>query len=96
LCSLLENGYSYNLKIEPMSSHILQVAYYLTLRDTRALMLQLSGYRVTSVLGNQEAMELSNTTLAEVDLVVVGPSAPYSLRESIVHWLKTQHPRLQC
>lgn len=57
-------------------------------------MLRLSGYQVTSVLGNQEAMQFDDTTLAEVDLVVVGFSAPYSIREAIVHWFKTQHPRL--
>lgn len=57
-------------------------------------MLRIYGYRVTSVLGNQEAMQLGDTILAEVDLVVVGFSAPYSVRESIVHWLKTKNPRL--
>jgi hypothetical protein len=42
-----------------MPAHILQVAYYPSLRDIRAQMLRAAGYEVTSVLGNDKAMALS-------------------------------------
>jgi hypothetical protein len=50
-----------------MAPHILQVAYYPTLRDIRARMLRAAGYQVTSVSGNQEAKVLDNATLATVN-----------------------------
>ena len=38
-----------------MAAHILQVAYYDTLQEVRAKMLEAAGYQVTSVLGNDKA-----------------------------------------
>lgn len=54
-------------------------------------MLREAGYRVTSVLGNDEARKLSDEVIASADLVVLGFSAPYSVRGSMVHWLKAHH-----
>jgi hypothetical protein len=50
-----------------MSAHILQIAYYPNLLEIRTRMLREAGYRVTSVLGNNEAMKLSDESIASAD-----------------------------
>jgi DNA-binding NtrC family response regulator len=77
-----------------MPAHILQVAYYPTLQETRTELLKTAGYRVTSVLGNDEAMGLNGAVIAAADLVVVGFSAAHSVRAAMVHWFKAHHPSL--
>ncbi len=47
-----------------MAAHILQVAYYDTLQEVRAKMLEVAGYQVTSVLGNDKAMRLNSLVVA--------------------------------
>ena len=47
-----------------MAAHLLQVAYYPALLNTRSEMLKNAGYRVTSVLGNEEAMALPASVIA--------------------------------
>ena len=66
-----------------MAAHILQVAYYPNLQETRALMLKSAGYEVTSVLGNDQARGLDQALIAAADLIVVGFSAPYSVRTAL-------------
>jgi DNA-binding NtrC family response regulator len=78
-----------------MAPHILQVAYYPSLRDIRARMLRAAGYEVTSVSGNQEAMMLDNATMATVNLAVVGFASEHSVREEMVHWLKVRQPNIR-
>ena len=68
-----------------MAAHILQVAYYDTLQEVRAKMLEVAGYQVTSVLGNDKAMRLNRTVIATADLVVVGFSTLHSVRAAMVH-----------
>ncbi len=58
----------------PMAAHILQVACYPTLQETRTLMLKSAGYQVTSVLGNDNAIGLDGAVIAAADLIVVGLS----------------------
>jgi DNA-binding NtrC family response regulator len=77
-----------------MPAHILQVAYYPSLRDIRAQMLRAAGYEVTSVLGNDEAMALSPSLVVATDLVVVGFSSSASTRAAIVQWFKVRHPMI--
>src|SRR5205807_3103237 len=77
-----------------MAAHILQVAYYDTLREIRAKMLEVAGYQVTSVLGNDNAMGLNGAVIATADLVVVGFSTPHSVRTAIVHWFKAHYPKI--
>jgi hypothetical protein len=48
-----------------MAARILQVAYYDTLQEVRAKMLEAAGYQVTSVLGNDKAMGLKLVLLRE-------------------------------
>jgi DNA-binding NtrC family response regulator len=77
-----------------MAAHILQVAYYDTLQEVRAKMLEAAGYQVTSVLGNDQAMELNRAVIAATDLVLVGFSAPHSVRAELVHWFKARYPNI--
>ena len=46
------------------AAHILQVAYYDTLRELRVKMLEAAGYQVTSVSGNDNAMGLDGAVIA--------------------------------
>jgi hypothetical protein len=61
-----------------MAAHILQVAYqvayYDSLREIRAKMLEAAG---TSVLGNDKAVGLNKAVIATADLVMVGFSTPH-------------------
>src|SRR5947208_3019770 len=61
------------------AAHILQVAYYDTLRELRVKMLEAAGYQVTSVSGNDNAMGLDGAVIAGANLIVVGFSAPHSV-----------------
>src|SRR5207237_2510502 len=72
----------------PMAAHILQVAYYPTLQETRRQMLRSAGYQVTSVLGNDKAIGLDGAVIAAADLIVVGFSASHSVRAAMVLWFK--------
>jgi hypothetical protein len=78
-----------------MAPHILQVAYYPSLRDIRARTLRAAGYQVTSVSGNQEAMMLGNATIATLSLAVVGFASEHSVREEMIHWLKVRQPNIR-
>jgi DNA-binding NtrC family response regulator len=77
-----------------MAAHILHVGYYDTLLEIRAEMLQAAGYQVTSVLGNDNAVGLDSAVIGATDLIVVGFSAPHSLREAMVHWFKAHYPKI--
>ena|SRR5438477_6519429 len=77
-----------------MAAHILQVAYYSSLGETRAQMLEAAGYQVTSVSGNDGAIGLTGAVIAAASLVLVGFSAPHSVRAAIVHWFKAHYPKI--
>jgi DNA-binding NtrC family response regulator len=77
-----------------MAKHVLQVAYYPTLLETRARMLESAGYHVTSVLGNHEAMKLDRAVITSVDLFVVGFSCPHIVRTAMVQWFKEHYPKI--
>ena len=76
------------------AAHILQVAYYDTLRELRVKMLEAAGYQVTSVSGNDNAMGLDGAVIAGANLIVVGFSAPHSVRAAMVLWFKTHYPKI--
>jgi hypothetical protein len=78
-----------------MSAHILQVAYDQALLETRALMLQSRGYKVTSVCGNQQAMALGADGLADFDAAVIGFSSTRPNREQMVRWFKANRSDLR-
>src|SRR5438105_14021944 len=77
-----------------MAAHILQVAYYDTLQEIRAKMLEAAGYQVTSVLGNDNAMGLNGAVIATADLVVVGFSTRHSVWTALVHWFKAHYLKI--
>src|SRR5436305_91890 len=77
-----------------MASHILQIAYYPNLLKIRSLVLEAAGYRITSVLGNNEAMKLDASIIATLTLAVVGFSAPQSVRTAMVQWFKAHYPKI--
>lgn len=77
-----------------MAAQILQVAYYETLLEIRAKMLQAAGYQVTSVLGNKNAFGLDKAVIETADLILIGFSAEHSIREAMVRWLKTHYPKI--
>jgi len=77
-----------------MAAHILQVAYYPTLQETRTQMLKSAGYQVTSVLGNDNAIGLDGAVIAAADLIVVGFSASHSVRAAMVLWFKARYPKI--
>ncbi len=76
-----------------MAAHILQVAYYDTLRELRVKMLEAAGYQVISVSGNDNAMGLDGAVIAGANLIVVGFSAEHSVRAAMVLWFKTHYPK---
>jgi DNA-binding NarL/FixJ family response regulator len=82
------------LEGSPTAIHILQVAYYPSLLEIRTKLLESSGYQVTSVLGNDNAIALDGAAIATVDLVVVGFSAPHSVRAAMVRWCKAHYPNI--
>lgn len=69
-----------------MGLSILQIAYYPSLLETRRRMLEGDGYAVTSVLGNDQGMAVA--AAGRFDVIVVGFSAPHSMRTNMVRWLK--------
>ncbi len=77
-----------------MAAHILQVAYYDTLRELRVKMLEAAGYQVTSVSGNDNAMGLDGAVIAGANFIVVGFSAEHSVRAAMVLWFKTHYPKI--
>src|SRR5437762_6569758 len=78
-----------------MAAHILQVAYYDTLRELRVKMLEAAGYQVTSVSGNDNAMGLDGAVIAGANLIVVGFSAEHSVRAAMVLWFKRTTPKFR-
>ena len=77
-----------------MVPHILQVAYYPNLKETRAKILEAAGYRVTSVLVNHDAVKLNRRLMKTADLVLVGFSGPKAAREAVVRWIKRHYADL--
>jgi CheY-like chemotaxis protein len=85
ILSLAGKGY-YQWDKAKMGQSILQIAYYPSLLETRGRMLEKDGYAVTSVLGNDQGMAVASA--GRFDVIVVGFSAPHSMRTNMVRWLK--------
>jgi DNA-binding NarL/FixJ family response regulator len=75
-----------------MSFSVLQIAYYHTLMETRETMLVHDGYKVVSVLGNEQGMTIAGK--GRFDVIVVGFSAPFAERTKMVRWLKQHVPEV--
>ena len=96
LCAI--DIWAYNLafphSVSFMRPHVLQVAYDQGLLQTRALMLQRSGYNVTSVLGNAKAIATPPAVLSSVKLIIIGFSESHTIRSGALHWFKQNHPEI--
>jgi hypothetical protein len=57
-------------------------------------MLESRGHHVTSVLGNDEAFGLDAAVIADADSIVIGFSAPYPVRATMIHWFKQLYPNI--
>lgn len=77
-----------------MSARILHIAYDAGLLETRALMLKARGYRVTSALGNKQAMTITSEELASFDVAVIGFSSTHAMRSELLAWFKSKSARL--
>jgi hypothetical protein len=51
------------------------------------------GHHVTSVLGNEGAFGLDSACFAAVGSMVIGFSAPHSVRAAMIHWCKERGPK---
>jgi CheY-like chemotaxis protein len=71
---------------------ILQIGYDRLQLQTRALLLGRLGYRVISALGNGNAFTLATTE--QVDLVLIGHSAPAGIRENAASHFKDHFPHV--
>lgn len=72
-------------------NRVFQIAYDEMLLITRAQLLKSRGYEVTSVLGNEDAKRMLDTSQS-YRLFIVGHAAPRETREQMVRWLKTNFP----
>src|SRR5437867_2222876 len=76
------------------AKNILQVAYFESLLELRAVMLEQSGYKVRSVLGNVKAMDLAPEQMAGIDLIVVGFSGTHRVRAAMLRWFKQNYAKI--
>jgi hypothetical protein len=73
---------------------VLQVAYQGSLLVTRGAILEERGYRVISVLGNQNAFKVGESVIGQIHVVLVGHCAPISIRREAIKYFKERHPAL--
>lgn len=66
--------------------HILSVSYDLTLLSTRLLLLQASGYTVTSAEGFVEAMRQCKA--GNYDLLIIGHSIPHTDKKALIEEMR--------
>jgi PAS domain S-box-containing protein len=75
----------------PEPSGIVQIAYDSALALTREEQLKISGFKVISMLGNDEARRVLDKTHRH-HLFIVGHAAPIETREEMVRWVKANFP----
>jgi len=73
---------------------IFQIGYDAKGLNARAELLRRFGHEVISVADN-DAAKVALTTIRDVDLFIVGHTAPKKVREEIVGWLKTNYPKVK-
>ena len=67
-----------------MPSHILSVSYDKALLKTRQLILEGHGYKVTSALGFEHALQACKNPIQSVHLFILGHSIPASDKKALV------------
>ena len=73
-----------------MATRILQIVYYPALLEVRRILLEQAGYDVTSASNNEQGMSLASAD--SFDLIVVGFSADFTVRNELIQWLKQHVP----
>jgi hypothetical protein len=74
--------------ISPTAGSILQIAYDPVLLEIRQIMLEKSGYRVTSALGNDNGIALVKN--GQFDVVVIGFSTRLSTHEHVASTMRPE------
>jgi len=83
------------ISIQPKPKRIIfQIGYEEREMKARAEMLRRFGHEVISVTHN-EAAKVALSSYRNVDLFIVGHTAPQQTREEIVVWLKTNYPKVK-
>jgi hypothetical protein len=83
------------ISIQPKAKRIVfQIGYEERETKARAEMLRRFGHEVISVTHN-EAAKVALSSYHDVDLFIVGHTAPQQTREEMVVWLKTNYPKVK-
>jgi hypothetical protein len=83
------------ISIQPKSKRIVfQIGYDERQMKARAEMLRRFGHEVISVTHN-EAAKVALSSYRDVDLFIVGHTAPEQTREEMVVWLKANYPKVK-
>jgi two-component sensor histidine kinase len=93
----MEGGVLVRVTLPATSSHavaarksVLQICYQSPVLQARQMLLESDGYAVTSALENKEGTRLAVSGI--YDVILVGFSADYSVRNQMVRWLKEHVP----
>lgn len=73
---------------------VFQIGYDEKDLNARAELFRRCGHQVISVVDN-EAAKQALTSVQNVDVFVVGPTAPEETRKEMVDWLKTNFPKVK-
>lgn len=82
------------ISVKPLPKRIFQIGYDEKERNAREALLRRFGYEVFSV-PNNEAAKAALATIAQIDLFLLGNSAPDETREEMVSWLKAKFPKVK-
>lgn len=81
-----------------IKSHVKQIVFQIGYDEkdlnARAELFRRCGHHVISVVDN-EAAKHALTSIQNVDVFVVGPTAPEETRKEMVDWLKTNFPKIK-
>jgi hypothetical protein len=84
------------ISIKPKNKRILfQIGYEEKGLNARAELLRRFGHEVISVVDNEAAKAILLRSIHDVDLFVVGHTAPEPTRKEMVSWLKANYPRVK-
>ena len=88
-----QTGESISIK-SPVKQIVFQVGYDEKDLNARAELFRRCGHQVMSVADN-EAAKRALTSIQNVDVFVVGHTAPEETRKEMVDWLKTNFPKVK-
>lgn len=82
------------ISVKPQPKRIFQIGYDEKERNAREALLRRFGYDVISVSDNDGA-KAALASITDVDLFLLGNSAPEQTREEMVNWLKAKFPKVK-